>query len=422
MSATQPPAVLWRAQPGPQTWLISCPIGDIFFGGGRGGGKTDGMIADWLAHQAAYGQHARGVWFRRSLPEIEAAQSRMLPLFSAVGAVYNGQKSIWRFPSGATLRLRYLETDRDAARYQGGSYTWLGFDELPTWRSPAPVDMLRATLRSAEGVPTRMVSTGNPGGAGHAWVKARYVTAAPPMTPFVGEDGTSRVFIPSLLADNVALMTADPGYVDKLKASGPPWLVRAWLDGDWDAALQGELIKAEWLQRRWLEMPRRREWGRVIVSVDTAIKVGKNNDFTAMLVAVEIGSLVYLVDVVHAKLEFPDLCARLRLLCEQWSPHTVLIEDKGSGQSLIQQLESDGFRWPIIATNPTADKVTRMFVETPALEAGRVLLPANAAWAERLVDECLTFPLGAHDDQVDALSQLLRYLREGVDLLALYGS
>ena len=59
-----------------------------------------------------------------------------------------------------------------------------------------------------------------------------------------------------------------------------------------------------------------------------------------------------------------------------------------------------------------------MFTETGALEAGKVLLPEFADWVPGLVDECLIFPKGAHDDRVDALSQLLRYLREGVDLLA----
>jgi len=131
---------------------------------------------------------------------------------------------------------------------------------------------------------------------------------------------------------------------------------------------------------------------------------------------------VYILDVVRGKWEFPDLVARLRGVCDVHNPHSVLIEDKGSGQSLLQQLRADGFRWPLVPCTPVADKVTRMFVETAKLEGGAVLLPEHAGWVREFIDEMLLFPKGAHDDQVDALSQLLRYLREGVDLWALYGA
>lgn len=281
--------------------------------------------------------------------------------------------------------------------------------------------MLRATLRSAAGVPTQMVASANPGGVGHAWIKARYLDPAPPMTPFLGADGQQRVFIPSRVTDNPALLKADPTYIDRLKASGPPWLVRAWLEGDWNATLEGDLIKAEWLQHFYQELPREDMRGRVLLSVDTAIKAGKDNDYTVIIVAIEAGSHLYLADLVRGKWEFPQLVQRVRAVASQWRPSVVLIEDKGSGQSLIQQLEADGFRFPVIPATPTADKVTRMFTETGALESGKVLLPEFADWVRDFQDECLIFPKGGHDDQVDALSQLLRYLREGVDLLAAWG-
>lgn len=415
------PTVLLAPQRGPQTWLLTCPVADILFGGARGGGKTLASILDWLSHQARYGKDARGVWFRRTLPEIEGAAVPMQAFFPQLGAVYQVQARTWTFPTGATLKLRYLESDQDADRYQGHEYTWLCFDEVGTWSTPHAIDKLRATLRSAAGVPVRMLATANPGGPGHAWIKARYVTPSPPLTPFTGDDGQQRVFIPSRIADNPALLAADPTYVDRLKASGPPWLVRAWLEGDWDATLQGDMIRAEWLKHTYEQAPPYRS-GRTLISVDTAIKAGKDNDYTAIVIAREHEGRVYLLDVVRGKWEFPDLRARLAGVCEAHNPHAVLIEDKGSGQSLLQQLRADGFRWPTVPTVPTADKVTRLFVETAKLEGGGVLLPQYAGWVRDFVDECLVFPKGAHDDQVDALSQLLRYLREGVDLWALYGA
>jgi len=417
--------VIWAAQPGPQTALISCPIGDIFFGGARGGGKTDGAIGDWIAHQQPYGKDARGVWFRRSLPEIEGAQARMFGLFTALGARFIVQSRTWLFPNGATLRLRYLETDADAARYQGHSYSAIYLDELTTWASSVPVDMLRATLRSAAGVPTRMVATGNPGGKGHDWVKRRYIEPAKPMQPFVGEDGTQRVFIPSRLSDNVALTTADPGYIDKLRAAGPEWLVRAWLEGDWDARLEGEIVKADWLSHYWERLPDRRNIDRVVVSVDCANKTEPQNDWTAMVVLAETGTSICVVEVVRVKLTFPDLQKRVASLCEQWKPNVVLIEDAANGTALLQQLRATPtWKWPTLPiAHGGKSKVVRLFAETPLLECGRVLLPRSpASWVRAFRDEVLAFPSGAHDDQVDALSQGLEYLRRGVGARALFAA
>ena len=44
-----------------------------------------------------------------------------------------------------------------------------------------------------------------------------------------------RMYIRSLLTDNRILLENDPQYVERLKAVGDEHLVRAWLEGDWDA-------------------------------------------------------------------------------------------------------------------------------------------------------------------------------------------
>jgi hypothetical protein len=83
-----------------------------------------------------------------------------------------------------------------------------------------------------------MKATCNPGGPGHSWVKQRYIDPAPPFTPYSDDGGKSfRVFIPSRLEDNPALINNDPGYVDRIRKAGSPELVRAWLEGDWTVAL-----------------------------------------------------------------------------------------------------------------------------------------------------------------------------------------
>lgn len=245
--------IAWQPQPGPQTALLQCPCDEIFFGGARGGGKTDGMLGEWSMHAAVHGELAIGVFFRKTLLQLEEAIERAKQIYEPIGAIWREQKKTFIMPGGARLKFRQLERDRDAEKYQGHSYTRLYFEELTNWANPAPINKLRATLRNAApGVDTKFMATGNPGGPGHQWVKARYIDIDPfgyrpvtermivpgvnPQTMMIEdiEIVTNRVFIPSKLQDNKLLMLNDPLYVAKLYQSGSEELVRAWLEGDWD--------------------------------------------------------------------------------------------------------------------------------------------------------------------------------------------
>jgi hypothetical protein len=134
----------------------------------------------------------------------------------------------------------------DADKYQGHQYTWMGFDEVTNWPSPFPINKLRACLRSADIPPSclRFLLSGNPGGPGHNWVKAKYIDPARPfeiITEYDAEldQSVSRIFIPSLYKDNPALSANDPGYLSRLKDAGPEWLVKAWIEGDWNIVAGG---------------------------------------------------------------------------------------------------------------------------------------------------------------------------------------
>lgn len=239
--------ILWRPQP-KQHVLISCPVEDVLYGGARGGGKTDGLGGDWLAHAQRYGTAARGFFFRQTYPELEEVIQRFQEFFPAMGGKWLSGRRVWEFTNGARLRLRYLETLQDAQQYQGLSNTWLGGDELGNYPDSKAVDLLRATLRSSVGAPCYFRGSANPGGVGHNWLKARYVDPAPPLTPFsatetiAGETITvKRCYIPSTLDDNLLLMRHDPQYWQRVVAAagGNEALIQAWRYGRWDVVAGG---------------------------------------------------------------------------------------------------------------------------------------------------------------------------------------
>lgn len=223
---------VWQAQPGPQTALISCPVFEVFFGGARGGGKTDGVLGDFLEHADAYGANAIGLMIRRQRTELIETIERSRQIYTPLGWVFHEQEKMWRAPDGARLRFAYLERDSDAEAYQGHSYTRLYVEEIGNFPSDRPILKLMATLRSGAGVPVGFRATGNPGGPGHQWVKARYIDPAPFGFRVIKDavSGLERVFIPSKVGDNKFL---GESYVQQLKASGSEQLVRAWLEGDW---------------------------------------------------------------------------------------------------------------------------------------------------------------------------------------------
>lgn len=245
-------SVAWEAQAGPQSALISCPVFEVFFGGARGGGKTDGVLGDFLEHADAYGENAIGLMIRRQRTELIETIERSRQIYGPLGWQYHEQDKMWRAPDGARLRFAYLERDADAEAYQGHSYTRLYVEEIGNFPSDRPILKLMATLRSGAGVPVGFRATGNPGGPGHQWVKARYIDHAP-MGFKVSKDkvsGLERVYIPSRVRDNKFL---GESYVQQLKASGSEQLVRAWLEGDW-SVIDGAFFDC-WDTRRHVVKP-----------------------------------------------------------------------------------------------------------------------------------------------------------------------
>lgn len=150
---------------------------------------------------------------------------------------------------------------------------------------------------------------------------------------------------------------------------------------------------------------------RIVQSWDTAIKAGANHDASACATFAYDGALHRLLDMQVLRLEYPDLKRAMLQLAHQYQPELILLEDKASGQSLLQDMRREN-SLPLLAVQPKGDKVLRVARITPMLEGGRVALPYGAPWLTTFEQEITAFPNGRHDDQVDAFSQYLLWALE----------
>lgn len=174
-------------------------------------------------------------------------------------------------------------------------------------------------------------------------------------------------------------------------------------------AAGGEIFKRDWWQY-YKQLPAK--FKRVIQSWDTGFKTGQENDPSCCITFGETENAYYLIDRWIGRVAFPDL---KRVAIQQYDKHrpsVVLVEDKASGQSLIQELKQST-KIPIHPVKVDRDKVSRANAITPLCESGRVFLPENAPWVAEYIDQMSVFPAGAHDEDPDVTSQALNYLSHG---------
>lgn len=199
----------------------------------------------------------------------------------------------------------------------------------------------------------------------------------------------------------------DPAEVDEMVKEVSSAVRRQEIFGEFIDAAENEIIKREWW-RYYKELPKR--FINVVQSWDTAFKKKEENDYSVCTTWGETESGYFLLDFWRERVEYPELRRQVLAQYEKSRPYEILIEDKASGQSLIQDLQRET-KLPIKPIKVDTDKIARVNAVTPTIEAGNVYLPENAPWLADFINECSDFPSGEHDDVPDSLSQALNYLR-----------
>ncbi len=190
---------------------------------------------------------AAAVLFRRSFPDLSRADGPIRSLREEIPrelGTYNANDRLWTFHNGSTLELAHLGRDEDVTKYQGAAYQLIVWEEATQFTEYQFLYMMSrlraagsvAALMAAKDITPRVILTTNPGGVGHAWVKARYVDPYPagkawrPAPNADDPNPGTRLFIPAYVTDNPHV---DPGYIDRLNRLDPDTR-RALRDGDWD--------------------------------------------------------------------------------------------------------------------------------------------------------------------------------------------
>ena len=171
----------------------------------------------------------------------------------------------------------------------------------------------------------------------------------------------------------------------------------------------GGIIKRNWW-RYYREVPTK--FDTMIQSWDCSFKATETSDFVVGQVWGKIGAKKYLLDQVRGRFSFTRTKAALEDLTAKWpKAFAKLIEEKANGLAVIDSLRAvvPG----LIAISPQGSKLARAHSITPDIEAGDVYLPdpTLAPWVNDFVEECCAFPNGANDDQLDAATQAIHYLR-----------
>lgn len=183
----------------------------------------------------------RALFLRKTFPELREVMDRTQATFRRFGGEWIASDKRWKFPSGAFYEFGYCDTWADVQQYQGQEFQYIAYDELGLIAEERLWLFLMSRCRSTNPqIRAMMRASANPGGAGHGWLKKRFVKACEAdgtVLVLPQEDGLpplTRAYVHARVWDNPSLVDNNPQYISILK-SLPSVLRRQLLEGDWSA-------------------------------------------------------------------------------------------------------------------------------------------------------------------------------------------
>lgn len=269
---TEPDIVVWEPIPGTsQEFALDTRCHHTLYTGARGPGKTDTQLMRFRRRVGmGYGAFWRGIIFDREYKNLDDLVNKSKRWFYRFndGARFLESSSAykWVWPSGEELLFRAADNEESYWDFHGQEYPYIGFNELTKYPTSEVYDMMQSLNRSSftekdwpkdskgnpiplPDIPLECFSTCNPYGAGHGWVKRRFIDVAPygsvvkreievfnPRTQKKEKVVRTQVAIFGSYRENIYL---DPIYVATLESETDENRRKAWLLGDWDIVAGG---------------------------------------------------------------------------------------------------------------------------------------------------------------------------------------
>lgn len=411
-----------------QAAFLLVPAKEAFYGGAAGGGKSIALLMAALQYVEHPGYNALLVRKTfKDLAQPEALIDISKEWLTNTDAKWNSSDHQWTFPSGAVLKFGHLENENDKYNYQGAAYHFIGFDEL-TQFPEGSFTYLQSRCRRRKGddaiganIPLRIRAAANPGGIGHEWVKRRFIELPDDEELEEGEAEkfAKRVFIPSGLSDNPHLDQAE--YREMLE--GLDLVTRRQLmNGDWDIAGDGNMFKREWFDGRIIsQLPYDLQFRRLVrywdlASTDEAkvVKEKGDPDYTAsVLQGLGSDGNLYVLEVTRDRMSPASVERMVKIKAERdrayGDSHGVSVatymeqEPGSSGESTIFAYKKVLMGYNFRGDKPSGNKIERARPASATCEHGFVYI-LKGAKTKAFLNEMEAFPMGAHDDMVDAFT------------------
>lgn len=451
---TVEPYTIHRPHPKQQVFL-NLTDREALFGGAAGGGKSDCLLMAALQYVDVPGYSA--LILRKTYQDLVlpgAIMDRANTWLSQTPAMKRDGGKSWVFPSGARLQFGYLQHENDRLRYQSAEFQFIAFDELTQWPTQASYDYLFSRLRQPSlecirchkalvrdvfqgkmfyrhelpgnqscrvpepdqkvlnqyrpskqdgmtifEVPLRLRGATNPGGPGMEWVKQRFVDPSTRLK--------DAIFIRSLLQDNPSLNQKT--YRESLEKLSPVDRERL-LNGDWDVVESGDVFNRTDFKPVQHTPNDGTYWCRFW---DLAATSGGGDYTVGALCCIRKDNTFHIEHVVRLQGSPNQVENTIRQTAanDGHGVHIRMEQEPGSsGKTVIDHYYRNvlvGYNFAGVPS--TGDKITRATALASYVGGGYVTYKI-ARWNNEVLDEFQVFPLGSHDDCVDAVSGAFNYL------------
>ena len=438
-----------EGQAGPQTEFLETDADIAIYGGAAGGGKTYGILLDFLRHYE--NADAGAVCFRRTSPQIHNegglwdTASKLYPL---VGAEDRIGKSTWIFPSGAKIKFAHLQYESNVHDYQGAQIPVIYFDELTHFTKKQFFYMLSRN-RTTSGIKPYIRATTNPDSS--SWVrefidwwidddgfpiperggvlrwfyriddrmywdddKDNLKNRFPELAEIA--DPKSVTFIPSKLSDNKILMETDPSYLANLLAQSKVERERL-LDGNWDVeAAAGEVFHRGWFEEVEAHPPLThvvRCWDRAATEWEEGDEKARPDATASVKLGKDADGFFYILDVEQVRYSAHKVETLIKNTAKQDGVSVTVkgFQDPGSaGKNEAENFVRMLAGFDVTVERISTDKVTAARPASAQAEALNIKILKNCRNKEAFYEEAHNFPDGAHDDIVDALSGAFNHI------------